>query len=240
MTNGKITYGKSNILTLRKTSVDPVDFAFIIKKGSTLKAVCFSNGSATPAYTGTISQNMEKVQWNTFIEKVGGENAFSYASLANAWAAGAPTDLLREAAFHGHMCQGSISGYATCQALMAYYPPVQDTKNPGSPYDVSAYKTIGVPGDSDDDALLYLLNTTPGKGAYMGYDTTDTGATDNMVAFIRWIGGTTNKGDLIVMKFNREELRQQFQTETSITLQGDLAELKFNTWVIEKLKINST
>src|SRR5690606_21040627 len=49
VTNGKITYGKGNLLILRKTSVDPVDFAFIIKKGSTLKAVCFSNGSATPA-----------------------------------------------------------------------------------------------------------------------------------------------------------------------------------------------
>ena len=236
-TNGKVTYGKGNLLILRKTPVDPVDVAFIVKRGNNLQAIFFKNGSINPAYQGTISQNMQPAQWNNLISKVGGENAFTYASLANAWNADAPNDLLREAAFHGHMCQGTISGYTISQALIKYYPPVQDTQNPGSPYDVTSYKVIGVPGDSDDDAIINLLNTTPGKGAYAGFDTTTTGVTDNMVGFVRWLD-TTKTGDLIIMMFNRQLNRQQFETETGIKLGGDLEELKFNTWLLNKIKTN--
>jgi Protein containing a metal-binding domain shared with formylmethanofuran dehydrogenase subunit E len=87
--NGKVSFGQGNLLTLRKTSVDPVDFAFIRKNGNTLTAVFFMNGSTNPAYQGTISQDMTAAEWNNLIAKVGGENAFTYASLANAWKAGA-------------------------------------------------------------------------------------------------------------------------------------------------------
>lgn len=231
----KVSSGQGNLLILRKTPVDPVDFAFIKKNGNALQAVFFLKGSTDPVYQGTVSQDMLPAQWNNLIASVGGKNAYTYASLANAWKAGAPSDLLRQAAFHGHMCQGTISGYAISQALMQYYPPVQDTQNPGSPGDISSYKTIGVPGDSDDDAIINLLNTTPGKGAYAGYDTTDSGATTNMVGFVRWIAGTTMKGDLIIMKFNKEKLRQQF-VALGNTLNNDLDELKFNTWVLELTK----
>ena len=42
---------------LRQSAVDPIDFAFIIKKGNQLKAVIYQNGATTPVYTGTISEN---------------------------------------------------------------------------------------------------------------------------------------------------------------------------------------
>ncbi|HHT19203.1 MAG: FmdE family protein [Methanobacterium sp.] len=231
---GKVTFGQGNLLILRKSSTDPVDFAFIKKNGNSIQAVFFLKGSTTPVYQGTISQDMKVAQWNNLVKKVGGTNAFTYTSLANAWKAGAPADLLREAAFHGHMCQGTISGYAIAHVLLDYYPPVKDTQNPGSPYDVSAYKIIGVPGDSDDDALINFLNTTPGKGGYAGYDTTSSGATANMVAFIRWVE-TTQTGDLIIMKFNKKELQQQYKALGN-TLKNDLDELKFNTWLLSLIK----
>ena len=69
------------------------------EKGSSLKAVSFRNGSSVPAYIGTISKNMSHSQWNNLVKKVGGENAFSFASLANAWAAGAPADVLQRSSF---------------------------------------------------------------------------------------------------------------------------------------------
>ncbi len=125
--NGKFSYGKNNVLMLRQTAVDPVDFAFITKKGTNLQVVVFRNGSTTPVYTGTISENMTKAQWNTFVQKVTSENGFSFASLANAWAAGAPADVLREAAFHGHVCEGTLGGYTITKALLQYYPPKQAT-----------------------------------------------------------------------------------------------------------------
>jgi formylmethanofuran dehydrogenase subunit E-like metal-binding protein len=254
--NGKITYGKGNLLMLRQTAVDPVDFLFVVKKGSSLKAVSFRNGSSIPVYTGTISMNMSHSEWNNLVKKVGGENAFSFASLANAWAAGAPADVLREAAFHGHVCEGTIGGYTITKTLLQYYPPIQATAGgSGSPGDITSYKVLGVPGGSDDDAAMYFLDATPGKGGYAGFDTSSTGATDNMVAFIRWTDTTyklvnnsdgtqsyavnvPGTGSLIIMKYNKEKNKQDFQKQTKITSKGDLEELKYNTWLLQKIKSN--
>ncbi|MDP1552269.1 MAG: FmdE family protein [Methanobacteriaceae archaeon] len=184
---GKITYGKGNLLMLRQTAVDTVDFAFIIKKGTTLKVVVFRNGSTTPIYNGTISENMTHTQWNTYVQKVGNENGYAFASLANAWAAGAHFNLLSAAAFHGHICDGTLGGYSITQALLKYYPPLQESGvGVGSPSDITSYKIIGVPGGSDDDAVMYFLDATPGKGAYIGFDTTNTGATTDILGIIRW------------------------------------------------------
>src|SRR5690606_7601698 len=103
------------------------------------------------------------------------------------------------------------------------------------PGEITNYITIGVPGDSDDDSLLMFLDTTPGKGgSYSGFNTTATGADTNLVGFIRW-NPKTLKGDLIIMKFDKEALRQQFQQET-----GKRTELEFNAWLISKLKQDPT
>jgi formylmethanofuran dehydrogenase subunit E-like metal-binding protein len=254
--NGKISYGKGNLLMLRQTKADPVDFIFVTKKGSYLKAVSFKKGSSVPAYVGTISQSMTRAEWNNFIKHVGGENAFSFASLANAWAAGAPADVLREAAFHGHVCEGTIGGYTITKTLLQYYPPIKATAGgSGSPGDITSYKVLGLPGGSDDDAAMYFLDATPGKGGYTGFDTTSTGATDNMVAFIRWVDTTyklvnntdgtqsyvvktPGTGSLIVMQYNKEQNRKTFKKQTKITTNGDLEELKYNTWLIQKIKSN--
>ncbi|MGF7117304.1 FmdE family protein [Methanobacterium oryzae] len=253
---GKISYGKGNLLMLRQTAVDPVDFAFIVKKGTNLQVVVFRNGSLKPSYIGTISENMTKTQWNTFVKNVTGENAFAFASLANAWAAGAPADVLREAAFHGHVCEGTLGGYTIVQALLQYYPPIQATSGgPGSPGDITSYKIIGVPGGSDDDAVIYFLDATPGKSGYVGFDTTATGATTNMIGFIRWTDTTyklvTNTdgtqtyevktpgtGSLIIMIYDNEANKKAFMTQYGITSWGNLEELRYNTWLIQKIKTN--
>jgi len=254
--NGYVSYGKGNLLMLRQTAVDPVDFAFIVKRGTSLLTICFRNGTSTQVYQGSISENMTASEWNSLIAATGGENGFSFASLANAWNAGISTDVLREAAFHGHVCEGTLGGYTITKALLKYYPPIQATTGGfGSPGDITSYKVLGEPGGSDDDAAMYFLDSTPGKGGYAGFDTTSTGATDNMVAFIRWIDTTykvvTNTdgtksyavdvpgtGTLIIMQYNKEKNRQDFQTETGITLNNDLAEMKYNTWLIQKIKNN--
>lgn len=254
--NGFISYGKGNLLMLRQTANDPVDFAFIAKKGNTLTTVIFRNGSTKPAYIGTISENMTHAQWNAYVKNVTTENGFSFASLANAWAAGAPNDVLREAAFHGHVCQGTLGGYTITRALLQYYPPVQATMGgPGSPGDVTSYKILGVPGDSDDDAVLYFLDATPGKSGYVGYDTTSTGATVSMVGFIRWTDTTyklvnntdgtqsyvvnvPGNGTLIVMSYNRDANQKLFMAEKGITTFGALEEIQFNSWIIQKILTN--
>jgi formylmethanofuran dehydrogenase subunit E-like metal-binding protein len=227
---GTITFGQGNLLMLRKTRVDPIDFAFVVKKGTDLRLAYFKNGSLSPAYVGTISQNMSSSEWATVSNRLGSD-AFPIASLANAWAIGLSSDILRGAAFHGHVCLGTISGYAMIETLLKYYPPVVSDTG----IEATSYKVLGVPGGSDDDVFIYAMDSTPGKRAYVGFNTTDN---ENMVGFLRW-NSQTKTGTLVIMEFDREALAAQFTRETGLVVVEDtLTELKFNAWLVNRLKDN--
>ncbi|SFL60608.1 Protein containing a metal-binding domain shared with formylmethanofuran dehydrogenase subunit E [Methanobrevibacter olleyae] len=238
---GILNYGNiidyTDILMLRQSALDPIDFAFIIKKGNQLKAVIFENGSTKQSYLGTISENMTRKEWNNYYNAIKGVNAWSFASLANGWVAGVSREVLQEGAFHGHICEGTLGGYSIVQALLKYYPPVKETQTEGvgSPGDVTSYKILGVPGGSDDDAAIFFLDATIGKTGYVGVDTTATGATENMIGFIRWYA-RNNTGDLIIMSLNSTNVKKIFTKEIGINPDdGSLEELKYCSWWINKI-----
>ncbi|MDI6702413.1 FmdE family protein [Methanothermobacter wolfeii] len=224
---GIISYGKGNLLMLRKTRLDPLDFAFIVRKGNDLILAYFKNASMTPLYVGTVSQNMTLTQYQTLQKKLG-DDTFPIASLANAWAIGLSPDILREAAFHGHVCMGTICGYAMIETLLKYYPATNEF---GLPLEGVSYQVIGVPGGSDDDVFIYAMDATPGKRAYVGFNTTED---TNIVGFIRW-NSKTKTGTLIIMAYNLQELIKKYKQETCETA---VSELKFNAWAVKKLKTN--
>ena len=239
--NYQYKYGQSipynNVLMLRQTAVDNIDFAFIVKRGNELKAVIYEKASKTPVYVATISENMTRVQWNNYFNSLSGENAWAFASLTNAWVAGASNIILQEAAFHGHVCEGTLGGYSIVQALLKYYSPVG-----ASDY----YDILGVPGGSDDDAVIYFLDATPGKigdvginmrlNGYIGFNTTSTGVSENMIGFIRW---GASSGTLIIMEYNKSKITALFEKETGINPKsGSLEELKYNTWWVKNIKNN--
>jgi len=241
---GIINYGNhiayTDVLMLRQSAVDPIDFAFITKKGNQLKAAIFENGSTKHSYLGTISENMTKKQWNTYFKSIKGKNAWAFASLANGWVAGVSREVLQEGAFHGHICEGTLGGFSIVQALLKYYPPVKETQSEGagSPGDITSYKILGVPGGSDDDAAMFFLDATIGKTGYVGVDTTATGATENMIGFIRWYA-SSNTGDLIIMSLNSTNVKNTFIKETGINPDsGSLEELKYCSWWIKKINTN--
>lgn len=233
-----ISYGRGNILMLRQTAVDPIDFCFVVKKGNELTAAIFTNGNKKEVYLGTISEYMTTSQWNALYKAVGGENAFSFASLANGWYDGVTFDVLQEAAFHGHICEGTLGGYTITKALLQYYPPIQETGNgKQSPGDITSYKVLGVPGDSSNDAVIFFLDATSGKTSYVGFNTTSTGATEKMIGFIRW-NSKTNRGTIIVMEYDSDANKALFEKETGITGDGSLEQLKYNTWWINRIYNN--
>lgn len=235
---GYVSYGRGNILMLRQTAVDPIDFCFVTRKGNDLNAAIFLNGKTEEVYLGTISEYMTTSQWNTLFKAVGGENAFSFASLANGWYDGVTFDVLQEAAFHGHICEGTLGGYTITKALLQYYPPIKETGNgKQSPGDITSYKVLGIPGDSANDAVIFFLDATSGKTSYIGFNTTSTGATEKMIGFIRW-NGQTNKGTIVVMEYDSDTNKQLFEKETGITGDGSLEQLKYNTWWINRIYNN--
>ncbi|MBC7359584.1 MAG: hypothetical protein H5U10_13720 [Desulfacinum sp.] len=94
--------------------------------------------------------------WDLKIKnKVFGGNEFRILTIANAVAAGAPTAAVRAVEFHDHYCPGVASGILMAQYLKAHFPPGE-----------GGYFVHAVKPWCKEDALLVLLNATPGKRAY--------------------------------------------------------------------------
>jgi len=231
--HGEISYGQGNLLTFQSIRTDPLDFCFVVRNGSSLLAAFFKNGTLTPAYLGTFSA-IDQALWENTVTSTLGEHAFGYVSLANAWKEGLSTDILRQAAYHGHVCLGTISGQAMISLLLKYYPP--GVYGDDGELEATSYRAVSVPGNSDDDAFIYSLDLTPGKRSWVGYETSDSGASDNMVGFIRWCP-STSIGTLIIMRFNEEAVLQLYKQQTGNNAYTGIAgELAFNAWLINKLE----
>ena len=90
-----------------------------------------------------------------FKDKMFGGNAFRIVAIANAVAAGAPPCALRAFEFHDHYCPGVTSGIFMARYLIEHYPPGK-----------SGYFVQAVEPWCKEDALMVLLNATPGKRGY--------------------------------------------------------------------------
>lgn len=91
-----------------------------------------------------------------FNNKVFGGNEFRIISIVNAIIEGAPSYAVRTFEFHDHFCPGVTSGIMMASWLKSNFPPVS-----GSNYFVQAIQPW-----CKEDALMVLLNTTPGKKSY--------------------------------------------------------------------------
>ena len=232
--NGHVTYGKGNILTLSSIRTDPTNIAFIIKKGSSLTMAFYKNGATTPLYYGTAGPEISDSQWKKLQKLLGAEDAYSYVSIANAWANGIPKDVLTQATYHGHVCTGLISGQAMIQTLLKYYPPRGES---GLPLENTAYYVLGVPGDSDDDAFTWTMDITPGKRAYIGVDTM---VNKSMTGFIRW-NSTSNTGLIVIMSYDESKIKETFKKQTGLNPDASATnDLKYQNWLINKLQNDPT
>jgi formylmethanofuran dehydrogenase subunit E-like metal-binding protein len=91
-----------------------------------------------------------------FQQKMFGGNEFRVISIANAVAEGAPPYAVRAFEFHDHFCPGVTSGI-----IMAEYLKRHFSLHPEDEYFVQAIDPW-----CKEDALMVLLNATPGKGTY--------------------------------------------------------------------------
>jgi len=87
--------------------------------------------------------------------RIFGDNAFRVITIANAVAAGAPAHVIRAFEFHDHYCPGVISGILMADYVQAHFPPGK-----------SGYIVHGIDPWCKEDALMTLLNATPGKKKY--------------------------------------------------------------------------
>lgn len=87
--------------------------------------------------------------------RIFGDNAFRVITIANAIASGAPARVIRAFEFHDHYCPGVISGIAMADYVQKHFPSGK-----------SGYFVHGVDPWCKEDALMVLLNATPGKKKY--------------------------------------------------------------------------
>ncbi|MEE4364947.1 MAG: FmdE family protein, partial [Desulfotignum sp.] len=87
--------------------------------------------------------------------RIFGDNAFRVITIANAVASRAPARVIRAFEFHDHYCPGVVSGILMADYVLAHFPP-------GS----NGYFVHGVDPWCKEDALMVLLNATPGKKKY--------------------------------------------------------------------------
>jgi formylmethanofuran dehydrogenase subunit E-like metal-binding protein len=85
-----------------------------------------------------------------------GGNEFRIVTIANAIAEGAPTFAVRSFEFHDHYCPGVTSGIIMALYIRRFFP-----LEPGGSYFVQSVQPW-----CKEDALLTMLNTTPGKRGY--------------------------------------------------------------------------
>jgi formylmethanofuran dehydrogenase subunit E-like metal-binding protein len=92
-----------------------------------------------------------------FANKIFGGNEFRIVTIANAVAAGAPAYAIRAFEFHDHFCPGVLSGILMVNYIKECFP----LQSPDDRYFV-----LTVEPWCKEDALLVLLDTTPGKKGY--------------------------------------------------------------------------
>ncbi len=90
-----------------------------------------------------------------FDAKPFGGNEFRIVTIINGIAAGAPAYVVRAFEFHDHYCPGVTSGILLAEYLKKQFPSGE-----------SGYFLHSVEPWCKEDALMVLLNVTPGKGSY--------------------------------------------------------------------------
>jgi formylmethanofuran dehydrogenase subunit E-like metal-binding protein len=233
----KISVGKGNLIGI-SDPLGTLSFTFVTKKGNKLMAKQYlatttgSELSITSSRTVDISSHIGLSDWNKAKTELR-TNSFEIVSIANAWASGAPFDLLRIAGSSGGVSQGLLSGYVMSKSINQNYPLLSDSES---------YHIITTPGGGDDNVPQYLLELTPlkwvrdsNKISYFNYMAMDNGD-PNQAAYIWW-NRASQTGVLILM--SSQNLKSQFNTETGISVvSGTISEIKFNNWLLNKLNNN--
>ncbi|WP_448382822.1 FmdE family protein, partial [Desulfosoma sp.] len=136
---------------------------------------------------------------DAFSIKFGG-NEFAIVTIANAAARGVPAYALRSFEFHDHYCPGVTSGILMAQFAKKYFA----SSPPGS------WFVQGLQPWCTEDALMVMLNATPGKSGYgVVYSTPEQRKTwapySDAVSIIFHLNAKTNRWEGLVLGFKWAE-----------------------------------
>jgi len=154
-------------LQLKSDMVDPAE-----KSGNIYKDINVAKAAASEIFEITAVEkiNADHLYKNAqaynrkFSEKIFGGNEFRIITISNALANGAPANAVKAFEYHDHYCPGVTSGIMIVNYLKTHFPPIA-----GGNYFVQSIQPW-----CKEDALMTLLNATPGKGGYSALYSTET------------------------------------------------------------------
>jgi len=149
------TVGKGNLLFYQRFQTQPLRLMLFEKsKGD---AVIISRTvdqvwlTETLNISGTVVSS--PIFWRTTSNYQAGGDIFTLAGIANAWAKGAPYDLLKSTEIHDHICPGLVGGYLMSHYILKHYPLKA----------WEGYTVVACPVWCKDDAFQVVMGRTPGK-----------------------------------------------------------------------------
>ncbi len=159
--------------------VDPEAIAGATKLCKKSDTDLFSTATHTVVRAEEIYNNPEEAI-AVFDSKIFNGNEFRIVTTINGILAEAPPYVLRSIELHDHFCPGVTSGIFLAQYLKEDFPLAQ-----GGSYFVQSVRPW-----CKEDALLAILNTTPGKKGYHLYYPTEEDQA-------RWVDEAQNAADII-------------------------------------------
>lgn len=134
--------------------LEPKASFFKLSDGAVDSLPAESAFSTISLVSGDIYRMLEDTDAGNVTQEALGGNAFSLLSLSNAWAYGAPYDLMYAASLHNHFCPGVSSGYILVKYVEDKLPLTDGT----------SYTVISNPTWCKEDVYPTLWDMTPGKG----------------------------------------------------------------------------
>lgn len=137
--------------------LEPAERYYSMTKGEIMNLAEEGAFSKVALVTGDIDKMLANTEEGDATQKALGENAFSLLSLSNAWAHGAPYDLMYAASLHNHFCPGVSSGYILVKYVEENLPLTKDT----------SYVAMSAPTWCKEDIFPTIWDMTPGKGGVL-------------------------------------------------------------------------
>lgn len=203
--------------------VDPSEAANIVPGNGKMPPDLFRLTATERIDAGHLYQHAAEYK-QKFKSKVFGGNEFRIVTIANAIAAGAPAYAVRAFEFHDHYCPGVTSGILMARYLKKHFPPGK-----------TGYFVHSVEPWCKEDALIVLLNATPGKGGYAVSHPTKSDIASrapeakNASTIVYRQNGQSGKWEGVVLKFKWAE------TSCPETGNSVVDKLCADLWYLERL-----
>jgi len=131
----------------------PASRYYTMTKGQIINLPLEDTFSTASLVTGDIYQMLKDTGDGEATQAALGSNAFSLLSISNAWACGAPYDLMTVASLHNHLCPGVLGGYI----------PVRYVEDKLPAEESDSYTVVFTSASCKLDAYPMLWDMTPGK-----------------------------------------------------------------------------